>query len=62
MVEQDAYCIDVLTQISAARAALDRAALELVRDHAQYCMANDNEAERAQKANELVDVLGRMMK
>ena len=38
MVEEDRYCIDVLTQIAAARAALDKVALGLLDDHAQHCV------------------------
>ena len=36
MVEEDTYCIDILTQVSAAKAALDKVALELLRDHARH--------------------------
>jgi len=65
MVANDTYCIDVLTQISAAQAALDKVALELVRDHAMHCLttggadavATDRAAE---KADELVAAIGRM--
>ena len=38
MVEEDRYCIDVLTQITAAQAALDKVALELLDDHARHCV------------------------
>ena len=38
MVEDDRYCIDVLTQISAVQAALDKVALGLLDDHAQHCV------------------------
>jgi DNA-binding FrmR family transcriptional regulator len=38
MVEQDAYCIDVLTQISAATSALDSIALALLEDHLTHCV------------------------
>ncbi len=68
MVANDTYCIDVLTQISAAQAALDKVALELVRDHAMHCLTTDGGADQAaadeatKKADELVTALGRMMK
>jgi DNA-binding FrmR family transcriptional regulator len=39
MVEDDRYCIDVLTQVSAARAALEGVALELLTDHTAHCVA-----------------------
>jgi len=63
MIEEDTYCIDILTQISAARAALDKVALELVRDHAKYCLNNDaiNHGSTDEKANELVNAIGRLM-
>ena len=38
MVEDDRYCIDILTQISALQAALDKVALELLDDHARHCV------------------------
>jgi DNA-binding FrmR family transcriptional regulator len=41
MVQDDKYCIDILTQVSAAKAALDKVALELLRDHARHCFTND---------------------
>jgi CsoR family transcriptional regulator, copper-sensing transcriptional repressor len=61
MVEDERYCIDVLTQISAVRAALDRVALGLVDDHARNCM---REAGRDPEADidELMGALGRLVK
>lgn len=61
MVAADTYCIDVLTQISAAQAALDKTALELLRDHAQHCLATGTPAQNQQKADELVRAIGRML-
>ncbi|MGK2896734.1 MAG: metal-sensitive transcriptional regulator [Candidatus Saccharimonadales bacterium] len=63
MVQEDKYCIDVLTQISATQAALDKVALELVRDHAKYCLSNDeiNHGSTEEKAKELVSAIGRLM-
>jgi DNA-binding FrmR family transcriptional regulator len=62
MVEDDTYCIDILTQISAAQAALDKVAIELVRDHAKHCMMNaTNDADKKAKADELVTAIGRML-
>lgn len=62
MVENDTYCIDILTQVNAAQAALDKVAMELLRDHAQHCMAaGANEKERQTKADELVRAVGRMV-
>lgn len=62
MVGTDTYCIDILTQINAAQAALDRVAIELLRDHARHCMAHAEGAEeRSAKADELVNAVGRML-
>ncbi len=62
MVEDDRYCIDILTQITAARAALDTVALELVRDHTVHCMSSTDPDEREQKAKEITTALARMLK
>jgi DNA-binding FrmR family transcriptional regulator len=61
MVAEDKYCVDVITQISAAQAALDKVALELLRDHASTCMSNPAEEEKLVKADELVNVVKRLM-
>lgn len=63
MVADDRYCIDVLTQISAARAALDKVALGLLDEHAHHCvMGVESEAERDEKTAELMDAVGRLMR
>lgn len=63
MVEEDTYCIDILTQVSAAKAALDKVALELLRDHARHCLSNDHihPKDEGDKADELVSAIGRML-
>lgn len=63
MVEDDKYCIDILTQVSAAKAALDKVALELLRDHAKHCLSNDHvhAHNEVDKADELVSAIGRML-
>ncbi len=63
MVEEDRYCIDVLTQISAARAALDKVALGLLDDHARHCVLGaDSDAERTALTGELMDAVARLMR
>jgi DNA-binding FrmR family transcriptional regulator len=63
MVEEDRYCIDVLTQISAARAALDKVALGLLDDHAHHCVLGaESGPERDAKTAELMDAVGRLMR
>lgn len=63
MIDQDTYCIDVLTQVSAIRSALDKVALELLRDHARYCLAQDGKLPKGKddKADELVNAIARML-
>lgn len=62
MVEEDTYCIDVLTQVSAARAALDKVAIELMRDHAKHCMSHITDEEQQNiKADELARAVGRLL-
>lgn len=63
MVQDDKYCIDILTQVSAVKAALNKVALELLRDHARHCLSNDEVHSRSgsDKADELISVIGRML-
>jgi CsoR family transcriptional regulator, copper-sensing transcriptional repressor len=68
MVEEDRYCIDVLTQISAAQAALDKIALGLLDGHVRHCLAGEGEAGRialgepAVQADELMGAVGRLVR
>jgi DNA-binding FrmR family transcriptional regulator len=63
MVEEDRYCIDVLTQISAAQAALDKVALGLLDAHAHHCVTAPADAdERDAKTAELMAAVGRLMR
>jgi CsoR family transcriptional regulator, copper-sensing transcriptional repressor len=63
MVEDDRYCIDILTQLQAARAALTRVETELLKDHIDHCvsgaMTSGDAAEQRAKAEELVQLLTR---
>jgi DNA-binding FrmR family transcriptional regulator len=62
MVAEDRYCIDVLTQISAVQAALDKVALGLLDDHAHHCVLGAQDGEREQKTDELMGAVGRLMR
>ena len=62
MVEDDRYCIDVLTQISAIQAALDKVALGLLDDHARHCIAGASGREQGDKTDELMAAVGRLMR
>lgn len=63
MVRDDRYCIDVVTQISAVRAALRRAEEEILRDHVAHCVehaiASGDKDDQRRKVAEIMDVLGR---
>ncbi len=64
MVEEDRYCIDVLTQINAVRAALHKVEEQILRDHVSHCVADafasGNAIEQRRKVEELVGTIGRM--
>jgi DNA-binding FrmR family transcriptional regulator len=64
MVEKDRYCIDVITQVQAVRAALKRVEEEVLKDHVGHCVEHAIQSgdanEQRQKVAELMDVLGRM--
>jgi CsoR family transcriptional regulator, copper-sensing transcriptional repressor len=60
MVEEDRYCIDVLTQIEAAQAALNKIALGLVDDHVRHCMQAGQGASDKQ-VQELMGAVGRLV-
>jgi DNA-binding FrmR family transcriptional regulator len=62
MVEDDRYCIDVLTQISAVQAALDKVALGLLDEHARHCVMGADGDEQADKTDELMAAVGRLMR
>jgi CsoR family transcriptional regulator, copper-sensing transcriptional repressor len=63
MVEEDRYCIDVLTQIAAVSTALESLAFRVLDDHVNHCvagaLASGDEAEAAEKSRELLDAVHR---
>ena len=66
MVDEKRYCIDIITQISAVRAALRRVEEAVLKDHVGHCVehaiASGNKAEQRQKIAELMDVLARTVR
>lgn len=63
MVEADRYCIDVLTQVQAIRAALAKVETEMLKDHLNHCIesaiVSGDASEQRKKAGELIELLGR---
>ena len=62
MVESDRYCIDILTQISAIQAALDKVSLALLDDHARHCVMGATPDDQPEKTAELMAAVGRLMR
>ena len=66
MIEQDRYCIDVLTQLSAVRAALAKVESEMLKTHLSHCIegaiVSGDAAEQRTKARELIELLQRSAK
>ena len=62
MVEEDRYCIDILTQISAVQAALDKVALGLMDDHAHHCVVGGPDSKKEERTEELMAAVGRLMR
>ncbi|MDP2411013.1 MAG: metal-sensitive transcriptional regulator [Pseudolabrys sp.] len=64
MVEDDRYCIDIVTQIGAVRAALRKVEEELLRGHVAHCVehaiSSGDKADQRRKVAELMDVMGRV--
>ena len=66
MVDDDRYCIDILTQVSAVKTALESLAFEVLDDHVNHCVADalssGDEAAASEKAGELLDAVRRFAK
>ena len=63
MVEEDRYCIDISTQVMATEAMLNRANKEILTAHLKHCVNTaQTQEEREQKIDELVDMLGKILK
>ena len=64
MVEDDRYCVDLLTQIDAVRAALHKVEEQILRDHVSHCVAgafaSGDPVEQRHKVEEMVETIGRM--
>jgi CsoR family transcriptional regulator, copper-sensing transcriptional repressor len=58
MIEEERYCIDILTQVSAARAALDSVALGVMEDHVRHCVREGGD----EKVDELMGAVERLVR
>jgi len=61
MVDEERYCIDVLTQISAIQRALDRVALQLVSDHTRECVIGASGKQQVERTDELLTAIDRLV-
>ena len=64
MVDEDRYCIDILQQMSAVQAAMDKVALGLLDDHVKHCMTEgaDDEKRRREMTEEMMGAVGRLVR
>ncbi len=62
MVEENRYCIDVVTQVTAIQAALDKVALELLTDHASHCVIGAEPGEQEERTEELMATVKRLLR
>lgn len=62
MVEEDRYCIDVVTQVTAIQAALDKVALELLTDHAANCVIGAPKGKQSERTDELMAAVKRLLR
>ena len=62
MVAEERYCVDILTQVSAVQAALDKVALGVLADHAHHCVLGAGEADRQERTEEMMGAVGRLLR
>lgn len=61
MIDEDRHCVDVLTQISAVQAGLDKVALGLMDDHTRHCVVDGPADLKHERTDELMAAVGRLM-
>jgi CsoR family transcriptional regulator, copper-sensing transcriptional repressor len=62
MVDDERYCIDILTQVAAIQAALDKVSLTLLDDHARHCVVDATEENREEMTDEMMGAVGRLIR
>ena len=62
MLDSDAYCVDILTQVSAVQAAISAFSKELLSNHIKSCVISDIKNDKYESADELAEIVGKLMK
>jgi len=62
MVDEERYCVDIITQVSAIQAALDKVAIELLDDHARHCVVGASDDNREEMTEELMGAVSRLIR
>lgn len=62
MVDDDRYCIDIVTQITAVEAALDKVALDLLEDHTEHCVIGGEKDRQPERSEELMGAVRRLLR
>ncbi len=62
MVDDDRYCIDIVTQITAVQAALDKVALDLLTDHTEHCVIGGEKGKQPERTEELMGAVRRLLR
>lgn len=62
MVDDDRYCIDIVTQITAVQAALDKVALNLLEDHTEHCLIGGEKGKQPERTEELMGAVRRLLR
>ncbi len=62
MLENDAYCVDILTQASAINAAVNAFEREILAQHIRTCVTEDLKCGKVEKTDELIDIISKMMR
>jgi DNA-binding FrmR family transcriptional regulator len=62
MVDEERYCIDVVTQITAIQAALDKVALSLLEEHTHHCVVGGEEGKQEERTEELMGAVRRLLR
>lgn len=62
MLDSDAYCVDILTQVSAVQAAISAFSKELLSNHIKSCVISDIKNDKYESADELAEIVAKLMK